>query len=129
MASNDDEEGREPTREEIGRTVGPLLLEFGASWCGHCQALAPHLSELLESSPEVRHVKIEDGPGKIQEFIEHRLLRERQILETLGGGPLTIPEIVKVIYADVDTRLHRVAAMSVHSAVVPPTILGVFFVV
>jgi glyoxylase-like metal-dependent hydrolase (beta-lactamase superfamily II) len=58
---------------------------------------------------------IEDGPGKIQEFIEHRLLRERQILETLGGGPLTIPEIVKVIYADVDTRLHRVAAMSVHS--------------
>jgi glyoxylase-like metal-dependent hydrolase (beta-lactamase superfamily II) len=58
---------------------------------------------------------IEDGPGKIQEFIDHRLLRERQILETLGGGPLTIPEIVKVIYADVDTRLHRVAAMSVHS--------------
>src|SRR5260370_41083052 len=58
---------------------------------------------------------MEDGPGKIQEFIEHRLLRERQILETLGGGPRTIPEIVKVIYADVDTRLHRVAAMSVHS--------------
>jgi glyoxylase-like metal-dependent hydrolase (beta-lactamase superfamily II) len=58
---------------------------------------------------------IEDGPGKIQEFIDHRLLRERQILETLGGGPRTIPEIVKVIYADVDTRLHRVAAMSVHS--------------
>ena len=58
---------------------------------------------------------IEDGPGKITEFIEHRRLRERQILETLGGGPLTIPEIVKVIYADVDTRLHKVAGQSVHS--------------
>jgi glyoxylase-like metal-dependent hydrolase (beta-lactamase superfamily II) len=58
---------------------------------------------------------IEDGPGKIREFIDHRMLRERQILETLGGGPRTIPEIVKIIYADVDTRLHRVAAMSVHS--------------
>jgi len=58
---------------------------------------------------------IEDGPGKIQEYIDHRLLRERQILETLGSGPRTIPEIVKVIYADVSTALHRMAAMSVHS--------------
>jgi glyoxylase-like metal-dependent hydrolase (beta-lactamase superfamily II) len=58
---------------------------------------------------------IEDGPGKITEFIEHRRLRERQILETLGGGPLTIPEIVKVVYADVDARLHKVAGQSVHS--------------
>jgi hypothetical protein len=24
--------GREPTREEIDRTVGPVLLEFGAEW-------------------------------------------------------------------------------------------------
>ena len=58
---------------------------------------------------------IEDGPGKIQEYIDHRLLRERQILETLGSGPRTIPELVKVIYADVSTALHRMAAMSVHS--------------
>lgn len=58
---------------------------------------------------------IEDGPGKIREYIDHRLLRERQILETLGGGSRTIPELVKVIYADVSTALHRMAAMSVHS--------------
>lgn len=58
---------------------------------------------------------IEDGPAKIAEFIDHRMLRERQILETLGGGPRAIPEIVKIIYADVSNALHRVAAMSVHS--------------
>jgi len=58
---------------------------------------------------------IEDGPGKIAEYIEHRLLRERQILEALGGGPRTIPEIVKVVYAQVDTRLHKMAGQSVHS--------------
>jgi glyoxylase-like metal-dependent hydrolase (beta-lactamase superfamily II) len=58
---------------------------------------------------------IEDGPAKIQEFIDHRLMRERQILETLGGGPSTIPEIVKIVYADVNNALHRAAAMSVHS--------------
>ena len=58
---------------------------------------------------------IEDGPAKIQEYIDHRLLRERQILDVLGGGPRTIPDMVKVIYADVSTALHRMAAMSVHS--------------
>ncbi len=58
---------------------------------------------------------IEDAPGKIQEYLDHRMLRERQILETLGSGVHTIPEIVKAIYADVPVALHGHAAMSVHS--------------
>lgn len=58
---------------------------------------------------------IEDGPGRIAEYIEHRLLRERQILESLGDGPATIPQLVSRIYADVPTSLHRPAAMSVES--------------
>ena len=49
---------------EIERMEGPVLLEFGASWCGHCQALAPKLARLLEGNPDVQHVKVEDGPGK-----------------------------------------------------------------
>jgi thioredoxin 1 len=59
-----EESGREPTREEIDRSEGPVLLEFGASWCPHCQALAPELAGLLPSYPGVRHVKVEDGPGR-----------------------------------------------------------------
>ena len=58
---------------------------------------------------------IEDGPGKIAEYIAHRLERERQILEALGDGFRTIPDMVAKIYADVDVRLHRVAAGSVES--------------
>jgi hydroxyacylglutathione hydrolase len=58
---------------------------------------------------------IEDGPGRIAEYIEHRLLRERQILESLGDGPTTIPDLVSRIYADVPTALHRPAAMSVEA--------------
>lgn len=58
---------------------------------------------------------IEDGPGKIAEYVEHRLMRERQILSVMGGGARTIPEMVKVIYADVPETLHQAAGMSVHS--------------
>jgi len=58
---------------------------------------------------------IEDAAGKIQEYIDHRLERERQILGTLGGGARTIPEMVKIIYADVPEKLHVMAGKSVHS--------------
>jgi thioredoxin 1 len=54
----------EPAREEIDQLEGPLVLEFGASWCPHCQVLAPRLEAKLEQYSQVRHIKIEDGKGK-----------------------------------------------------------------
>ena len=58
---------------------------------------------------------IEDGPGRIEEYIAHRLARERQILEALGDGLRTIPEMVSRIYADVSPKLHKMAGNSVES--------------
>ena len=58
------DEEHAPTREEIDRGTGPVLLEFGTSWCGHCRALAHRIGETLDKHPEVRHVKVEDGPGQ-----------------------------------------------------------------
>jgi len=58
---------------------------------------------------------IEDAQGRIAEYIEHRLLRERQILDALDEGLDTIPAIVKRVYADVSEKLHPVAAQSVDS--------------
>ena len=58
---------------------------------------------------------IEDGPGLLAEYIEHRLLRERQILHALGDGLHTIPVMVERIYATVPKNLHVVAAQSVTS--------------
>jgi thioredoxin 1 len=59
-----DETGREPTRQEIDQSRGPLVLEFGAGWCGYCQALRPHVDALLAKHPGVQYVWVEDGKGK-----------------------------------------------------------------
>jgi thioredoxin 1 len=53
-----------PTREEVDRMPGPVLLEFGTPSCQFCRALAPRVTAFLEAHPEVRHVKVEDGPGR-----------------------------------------------------------------
>lgn len=54
----------EPTRDEIDQSVGLLVLEFGAGWCGHCRELSPLLEELLEARPDVHHLRIADARGK-----------------------------------------------------------------
>jgi thioredoxin 1 len=53
-----------PTREETGATRGPLLLEFGTAWCGHCQLAAPAVETALSEFPHVPHIQVEDGPGR-----------------------------------------------------------------
>lgn len=54
----------EPTRAEIDARAEPVLLEFGAPWCGYCQRAQPHIAEALASQPDLTHLKIEDGPGR-----------------------------------------------------------------
>src|SRR5271155_2330361 len=54
----------EPSREEVDRMPGPVLLEFGAEWCPYCQAIQPRLAALLSQHGQVHHIRIEDGKGK-----------------------------------------------------------------
>ena len=58
---------------------------------------------------------IENAQAKLTEYIEHRMLRERQILEALGDGLATIPAMVERIYKDVPVTLHLMAGQSVAS--------------
>lgn len=53
-----------PQLQEVQQTRGPLVLEFGTSWCGHCRAAQPHIEEAFTLSPEIPHRKIEDGKGQ-----------------------------------------------------------------
>ena len=55
---------------------------------------------------------IEDGPGKIREYIVHRREREEEIWQALKSidGKATLMEVVKVVYKDVPENLHIAAA-------------------
>jgi glyoxylase-like metal-dependent hydrolase (beta-lactamase superfamily II) len=49
----------------------------------------------------------------VAKLIEHREVRERQIEECLKRGITRIPDMVAVIYSEIDKKLHPAAAMSV----------------
>jgi len=53
-----------PARQELDHAPGLVLLEFGTGWCGICRAAQPGITQLLAAHPQVRHVKVEDGPGR-----------------------------------------------------------------
>jgi len=53
------------TREEVDALESALVLEFGAGWCGYCQAAQPLIEEAFAGCIEpVTHLKIEDGKGR-----------------------------------------------------------------
>ena len=59
---------------------------------------------------------IEDPKAKLTEYIEHRLARERQVLEVLGElGDATAADLVARIYVDLVDELVPRARQSVHA--------------
>jgi glyoxylase-like metal-dependent hydrolase (beta-lactamase superfamily II) len=69
--------------------------------------------------PPVREVR-----PFVQAFIDHRLERETQVVEQLAAGKRQIKDMVSVIYADVDKRLHPAACHSVLAHVIRLVELG-----
>jgi thioredoxin 1 len=54
----------EPQRAEIDAQPEPVMIEFGTAWCGHCIAAQPLIAAAFAAHPQVRHLRIEDGPGR-----------------------------------------------------------------
>lgn len=54
----------ELSRAELDLIKTPVVLEFGAPWCGHCMAAQPPIESAFSAYPNLQHVKIEDGPGR-----------------------------------------------------------------
>lgn len=77
----------------------------------------------LERLRKMRLAKIAPGHGdvieepraRIDEYLQHRLAREKQILGILKKGPAKIREIVAIIYVDTPEPLLDVASKQVHA--------------
>ena len=52
------------SREEVDALEGPVVIEFGASWCGICRGFTPKAETAFAPYDHVRHMRVEDGPGK-----------------------------------------------------------------
>jgi glyoxylase-like metal-dependent hydrolase (beta-lactamase superfamily II) len=56
-----------------------------------------------------------DPSARIEEYVRHRVERERQTLLALQDGPASLTDLVGRIYADVDSSLHTMAAGSLQA--------------
>lgn len=54
-----------------------------------------------------------DAKDKIENYIEHRLERERKIVEAIESGAKTLREIVERVYTDISPALYELAEKSV----------------
>lgn len=57
----------------------------------------------------------DDAVALIDEYINHRLEREQQVLDAVAAGANTAEEIRRRIYVDLDERLHRAAEIQVEA--------------
>jgi glyoxylase-like metal-dependent hydrolase (beta-lactamase superfamily II) len=86
-----------------------------------------NMAQYLDSLAKVRAIRlkaiapghgrlIEDPKAAIDEYVEHRLAREQQILDLVTeSGTTKIDDLVEVIYADINPDLHPVARRTVHA--------------
>lgn len=61
---NDIYTDKEPSRAEVDTMAGATVLEFGASWCPICRRAQPAIEQAFAEHGDVRHLRIEDGPGR-----------------------------------------------------------------
>ncbi|WP_036167228.1 thioredoxin family protein [Massilia sp. 9096] len=54
----------QPERTAVDALPGVVALDFGTNWCGYCNAAQGIIESALAPYPNVRHVKVEDGPGR-----------------------------------------------------------------
>lgn len=84
---------------------------------GDLAAYLRSLQRLRELRPRTIHPGhgplVLDAVAKLDEYLEHRRMREEQVLSALAEGARTIEDMVAAIYRDYPAELHELAARSV----------------
>lgn len=83
------------------------------------------LQRLLAEFPDVKTIygghgdPVRDPQKKLREYIAHRESRQQEILTTLAGKSLTIPDLVRTIYRDTNPILWPAAARQMLAYLIP----------
>jgi glyoxylase-like metal-dependent hydrolase (beta-lactamase superfamily II) len=109
--------------DERALFTGDLILGTGTTVVAPPDGdMAAYLASLRRlQSLDLRVIHPGHGPAierpyeKIVEYLEHRLMREQQILDALAAGLASVAEIVPRLYADVPSVLHGAAALTVRA--------------
>ena len=92
-----------------------MIPREGGDLCQYLESLERLLAQAPTTIYPAHGPLIRDGEAKLREYIDHRQMREDQILAALGAGSLTIAELVAQIYAGYPPSLHGPAGESVGS--------------
>ena len=100
---------------------GDTLLGSSTTTVGDLGAYRRTLKALIEL-PNLKVIcpghgaLVNDPRERLQSYVDHRNMRERQILKELeGGGPITSWDIMLKLYPEIDKRLRRAADNNVRS--------------
>jgi glyoxylase-like metal-dependent hydrolase (beta-lactamase superfamily II) len=95
-------------REERSLFTGDVILGEGTSVIappgGAMRPYQRTLNRLADGFGDARTIYgghgpiVRDAQAKIEEYAEHRRMREAQIVDVLRAGPATIPDIVRRVY-------------------------------
>jgi len=109
-------------KEERALFTGDVVLGAGTTVIpddGDLSDYLASLGRLLELEVDVIYPAhgpaIRNPRQKVEEYLAHRALRERQVLNGLRDGAATARTLVKRIYTDVPEVLHPAAEMSVRA--------------
>lgn len=53
-----------PSLDQLQAMPGPVLLDFGTDWCGHCVAARRAVDDWIDAHPDTAHLRVEDGRGR-----------------------------------------------------------------
>ncbi|RHZ45645.1 thioredoxin family protein [Aspergillus thermomutatus] len=89
-------------------STGPVVVDFFATWCGPCKAIAPTIGKLSETYPNVRFIQVDvDKVRSVAQEMNVRamptfvLYKDGQPLEkrVVGGNVRELEEMIKSISA------------------------------
>ena len=103
--------------------TGDHVLGRGTTVIAHPDGDMAAYMRSLQIARDLHAVRLYPGHGPVVDepddvlayYIDHRLERERQVLDAIDAGDRSVDQMVKRIYHDVDPVLHPAAALSVRA--------------